>query len=222
MTVLETIVHESTAEHTGTVIWMHGLGADGHDFESLVPMMDSPHTRFVFPHAPIRPVTMNGGMRMRSWYDIRNHVSGPHNDRESLEEVEESHTLLLELIESEQQNGIPFKQIILAGFSQGGAMSLYTGCRFPHQLAGIMVLSSYLLFPDAHKTESHPSNIQTPILFCHGSYDPMVDIIQAGKKSYDLLVEEGRTCEWHEYPMGHEVCMPEVREISRWISECIP
>ena len=156
--MLETIVHESTAEHTGTVIWMHGLGSDGHDFESLVPRIDSPHTRFVFPHAPIRPVTMNGGMRMRSWYDIRNLVSGPCNDRESLEEVEESHTLLLELIESEQQNGIPFKKIILAGFSQGGAMSLYTGCRFPHQLARIMVLSGYLLFPDAHKTESHPSN----------------------------------------------------------------
>ncbi|HIN96186.1 MAG TPA: carboxylesterase, partial [Candidatus Marinimicrobia bacterium] len=106
--MLETIVHESTAEHTGTVIWMHGLGADGHDFESLAPMMDSPHTRFVFPHAPIRPVTINGGIRMRSWYDIRNLASGPYNDRESLEEVEGSHTLLLELIESEQQNGVPF------------------------------------------------------------------------------------------------------------------
>ena len=221
MNVLETIVVEPTAEHTATVIWMHGLGADGHDFESLVPMMNAPHVRFVFPHAPIRPVTINGGMRMRSWYDIRSLVEGPSNDRESLDEVQESHELLLELIDYEQQRGIPFERIILAGFSQGGAMSLYTGCRFSHQLAGIMVLSSYLLFPDAHKTESHESNIQTPIFFCHGSYDPMIGI-QGGKKSYDLLVEEGRTCEWHEFPMGHEVCMPEVMEISRWMSECIP
>ncbi|MEO1171083.1 MAG: carboxylesterase [Myxococcota bacterium] len=212
--MLETIeIENGTPERS--VIWMHGLGASGHDFEPIVPMLGADNTRFVFPHAPNLPVTINGGMVMPAWYDILN-LEGPL--RENLEQVADSARAIEALISREGDRGIPAGQVTLAGFSQGGAMALYTGLRYPVALAGIMVLSAYLLDADGTEAAASPANAETPIFFAHGTDDPIVRY-QWGKLSYEKVRSLGaRDIRWHEYRMGHEVRPEEIRDIAAWLS----
>jgi len=170
---LELVVVDATEEHTSTVIWLHGLGASGDDFEPIVPMMEMPHTRFVFPHAPILPVTINMGMRMPAWYDILT-LEWDSEAREDERTIRNSAELVVELLEAEHARGIPYDRIVLAGFSQGGALALHVGTRYPHTLAGIMILSAYEVLSETYDNEAHDANSETAMLFCHGVYDPMV------------------------------------------------
>jgi len=206
------------ADAAQVVIWLHGLGANGHDFVPIVPMLQRPDTRFVFPHAPSMPVTINMGHVMPAWYDILHMGEGPNREPEHqvLEATERVHWL----IDAERQRGVDGNQIILGGFSQGGAVALHAGLRYPDTLAGIMVLSAYELRVDSRKTESHAANYETPLLFCHGSMDPVVPV-ERGRQAFDALNDGTRPCIWKEYPMGHEVCGPEVEAIRTWFSACL-
>ncbi len=206
---------------TASVIWLHGLGADGHDFEPIVPELRLPASlpvRFLFPHAPVRPVTLNNGMAMRAWYDIIALGGGARQDdagiRESARQVEA-------LIRRERERGIPAERIVLAGFSQGGAIALHTGLRHPERLAGIMGLSTYLPLADTVEAERSDANAGTPILIAHGSMDPVVPM-QMGERSRDQLQAMGYTVEWHDYPMVHQVCMEEIAAISAWLQRVLP
>ena len=201
-----------------SVIWLHGLGADGHDFEPIVPALTLPVAmRFIFPHAPMRAVTINQGMTMRAWYDILS------LDRFSVEDeagIRASEALLTELIETELARGIVARHIILAGFSQGGAIALHTGLRYPQTLCGIMVLSAYLPLQGSVGAERTDANVDTPIFMAHGSEDatiPEALAIQSGH----ALRSHGYALDWHSYPMAHQVCAEEVSDISRWIGRCV-
>jgi phospholipase/carboxylesterase len=203
-----------------SVIWLHGLGADGHDFEPIVPELNLPREpgiRFVFPHAPMRPVTINGGMRMRAWYDIRTFDrEGPQDESG----IRESATLLERLIEREHQRGTEYERIVLAGFSQGGAIVLHTALRFPQRLAGLMALSTWLPLAQAFREEvAENENVarDLPIFMAHGSYDPVLPIM-LGKFSRDALEQAGFRVEWHEYPMAHAVCAEEITAVRRWLT----
>ena len=198
----------------GTVLWLHGLGADGHDFESLVPLLGLPNVRFVFPHAPTRPVTVNGGAVMRAWYDLE--ALGEENrGREDQAGIHEAAELVRALIEREGERGVPPSRIILAGYSQGGAVALYVGTRYTAALLGIMVLSAYELLVGEPREESG-ANAQTPLLFCHGLYDPMVPVA-SGREAYAAANRGGRPSEWHEFPMGHQVIPEEILVIREWL-----
>jgi len=203
---------------TSAVIWLHGLGANGHDFEPIVPLLDMPQTRFVFPHAPVMPVTINMGMTMPAWYDILTLDQSP--DREPPEHILASAKLVEALLQREKERGIPAESLILAGFSQGGAMALHTGMRHEETLAGLMVLSAYLVLPDRLAEESHSTNANTPILFCHGSLDPMVPI-ERGKAAMEAVKAQNaqRPIIWEDFPMGHEVCPPELGLIKEWLHQ---
>jgi phospholipase/carboxylesterase len=197
-----------------SVVWMHGLGADGHDFAPVPPQLglgDLP-VRFVFPHAPRMPVTLNMGFVMPAWYDITGLDTRGHDE----EGIERSAASIRRLVERERDAGIPAEKIVLAGFSQGGAMALHTGLRYPERLAGIMVLSAYLLLPDRLSADAAEANRKTPIFQAHGLYDPMVQL-DYGQRSRALLEEYGYDVEWHEYPMPHSVCPEEIRDIGRWL-----
>jgi len=203
-----------------SVIWLHGLGADGHDFEPIVPELNLPREpgiRFVFPHAPLRPVTINGGMTMRAWYDIRTFDrEGPQDESG----IRESATLLERLIEREHQRGTEYERIVLAGFSQGGAIVLHTALRFPQRLAGLMALSTWLPLAQAFREEvAENGNVarDLPIFMAHGSYDPVLPIT-LGKFSRDALEQAGFRVEWHEYPMAHAVCAEEITAVRRWLT----
>lgn len=207
-----------------SVIWLHGLGADGHDFEPIVPELDLPQEigiRFVFPHAPMRPVTINGGMTMRAWYDIRTFDrEGPQDEAG----IRESATLLERLIERERQRGSDYMRIVIAGFSQGGAIALHTALRFPQRLAGLMALSTWLPLAQSFREEvaerSSGGAHELPIFMAHGSFDPVLPI-EFGKTSRDTLRHAGFSVEWHEYPMGHAVCAEEIGAIRRWLSRVL-
>lgn len=207
-----------SAPHPGAaVIWLHGLGADGNDFAALVPELDlaaCPPIRFVFPHAPSMPVTLNGGYVMPAWYDIRGTDLVSRQDDAG---IRHSSQAINALIEHEASRGIPYRNIVLAGFSQGSAMALHTGLRFPHRLGGIMALSGYLPLADVFATERHPANIQTPIFMAHGSMDPVV-VPARGEASRDLLGGLGYTVQWHTYPMQHSVHPREVADISNFLA----
>jgi phospholipase/carboxylesterase len=201
-----------------SVIWLHGLGADGHDFEPIVPALTlSVPMRFVFPHVPERAVTINQGMRMRAWYDILS------LDRFSVEDeagIRASEALLTGLIEAELARGIAARRIILAGFSQGGAIALHTGLRYPQTLGGIMVLSAYLPLRDSVEVERTAANAGTSIFMAHGSADatiPEALAIQSGQ----ALRSYGYDLDWHSYPMAHQVCAEEIADISSWIDRCV-
>lgn len=214
--LLETVEVQSGPAPRASVIWMHGLGADGHDFESIVPELglgDDLPIRFVFPHAPMRPVTINNGRVMRAWYDARDDRGERREDEAG---VRDSQRQLEALIEREKQRGVPASRIVLAGFSQGGAMALHTGLRHPERLAGLMVLSSFLPLPDTVATEASPANRDVPIFMAHGTHDPMIPLAR-GRRSRDVLVGLGDRIEWHEYPMPHAVCAEEVRDIAAWL-----
>lgn len=196
----------------GAVVWMHGLGASGHDFEDIVPMLELPEVRFVFPHAPQHAVTINAGLIMPAWYDITlMSGAGSENPRH----VRESAEMIRALLDREQQRGVPPGRTVIAGFSQGGAMALYVGLRHPQTLAGIMVLSGYEVLAGTREPEASPANRATPLLFCHGAYDPMVDPRRA-REAYDAL-DDGRPAEWHEFPMAHQVCLEEIAVIRTWL-----
>jgi phospholipase/carboxylesterase len=219
--MLETIEVETAPKPTAAVIWLHGLGADGHDFEPIVPQLvprGARSWRFVFPNAPVRPVTINGGMRMRAWYDIKG------LDRHAAEDVggfQGSDAQIRELIAKEAARGIPVNRMVLAGFSQGGAVSLYTAPRLEERLAGVMALSCYLPRENSFVAERKPANDATPIFMAHGQADGVVPMI-LGSKSRDFLRAHGYTIEWHEYPMAHAVCPPEVADIREFLFRVLP
>ncbi len=212
----EAVTIEPGAKPTASVIWLHGLGADGHDFVPIVPELQVPRelpVRFVFPHAPVRPVTINGGMRMRAWYDIT-----PDMRRQDETGIRESARTVEGFLQREIASGVPSDRIVLAGFSQGGAITLHTGLRYPQPLAGLLALSSYLPLPDAYAREARPERKDTPILMCHGQYDPMLPL-QLGAWSRDVLKESGYSVDWREYPMQHQVCAEQIADIGAWLRE---
>ena len=207
---------ETAANPTRSIIWMHGLGADGNDFAPIVPELvakDWPALRFVFPHAPMRPVTINNGMSMRAWYDIASFDLQAQQDeagvRESIREIET-------MIAREHERGVPSERIVLAGFSQGGAIALAAGLCHAEKLAGIVALSTYLPIAEVLSRERHPANASTPIFWGHGSADPVV-VLPRGVSSRDLLQALGYTVAWHTYPMAHAVCPQEIADLRRWL-----
>ena len=208
---METIEIETGPRPEASVIWLHGLGADGHDFEPIVPELRlSKAVRFIFPHAPVRPVTINSGMRMRAWYDIFQFGGGPEDEKG----IRESEGLLRNLIETEKSKGI--KKIMLAGFSQGGAIVLQAGLRYPERLAGIMALSTYLPISATLEKEKNQANQDLPLFMAHGAYDDIIPLRRA-EQSKDLLVKSGYPVEWHTYPMPHSVCPEEIQDIRQFL-----
>jgi phospholipase/carboxylesterase len=217
MTVpLETIEVVPREVAQWAVVWLHGLGADGRDFEPLVPALELPlPTRFVFPHAPVRAVTINGGMRMRAWYDI---VALDRSASEDEAGMRASAAGVAALIEREIERGIAPAHIVLAGFSQGGAVALHCGLRDSHPLGGILALSTYLPLARTLAAEKSDANAAVPLFMAHGTADPVVAVdLALGSKR--LLEAEGYDIEWHAYPMGHAVCPAEVLDIKRWLRE---
>jgi len=217
--LLETIELETGPNPTAAVIWMHGLGADGNDFVPIVNELDlagAPPIRFVFPHAPTMPVTINNGYVMRAWYDVSFGDLQTGAKRADENGVRKSQAQIGQLIHREASRKIPFKNIVLAGFSQGGAMALQTGLRYPEQLAGVMALSCYLPCADSFAAEAAPANLKTPLFIAHGTEDPVVPY-QMGAHSRALLEKSGYAVDWHQYPMAHSVCLEEVRDIGAWL-----
>ena len=219
--MLESIEIETAPQPNAAILWLHGLGADGRDFEPIVPELvprGSRAWRFVFPNAPVRPVTINGGMRMRAWYDIVG------LDRKAAEDAAGFHDTdqkVRELITREVARGIPAERIVLAGFSQGGAVSLYTAPRLPEKLAGVMALSCYLPREGAFQAERSPANDATPIFMAHGQFDGVVSMT-LGLKSREYLKAQGYKVEWHEYAMAHSVCAEEVADIRQFLMRVLP
>jgi phospholipase/carboxylesterase len=211
---LERIVLETAADPDAAVIWLHGLGADGHDFEPIVPELRLPPRaaiRFIFPHAPVRPVTINGGAEMRAWYDIdmRAPLAGEADIRQSAQAIEA-------LIDEQCAAGIATQRIVLAGFSQGGVIALHLGLRYGDPLAGIMALSTYLHDPENLVDHISLANTAIPIFMAHGLVDPMIPITRA-VTSREALRGLNYSVEWHEYAMGHSVCLEEINDISQWL-----
>jgi phospholipase/carboxylesterase len=210
---LETVEIESAPSPRAAIVWMHGLGADGHDFAPIVPELRLPlAVRFVFPHAPTRAVTINQGMVMRAWYDVRG-VDGER--REDADGVRASQAQIEALIAREKSRGIDAARIVLAGFSQGGAMALQTGLRHPERLAGVMALSCFL--PLALPAEASAANRDVPIFMAHGAYDDLIPLARA-RRAHDILTGLGYRVEWHDYPMPHSVCAEEIADISAWLA----
>jgi phospholipase/carboxylesterase len=204
-------------EPRGTVIWMHGLGADGWDFVPIVRELDLPEDlalRFVFPHAPVRPVTINNGYEMRAWYDIAMADIGRLPDEAG---IRQSQAQVEALLAREKSRGIPARDIVLAGFSQGGAIALHTGLRHTETLAGILALSTYLPLAETLDRESADANDRVPVFMAHGTQDPIVPLALA-ESSRDILASRGLVPEWHAYPMPHSVCAEEVGAISQWLA----
>jgi len=203
-----------------SVIWLHGLGADGHDFEPVVEQLALPRhlaTRFVLPHAPTRPITINGGYVMRAWYD----VVDPDLTRDPDEAgLRESSDQLAALIQREVERGIAPHAIVVAGFSQGGAIALYTGLRHPTRLAGVLALSSYLPLVAAFEKERHPANAHTPVLMAHGSDDPLI-LLSVAERSRDQLRHLNYDVEWHSYAMQHSVCAAELSDVAHWLQKVL-
>jgi len=219
-TLLPRIELESAPNPRAAVIWLHGLGADGNDFAAIVPELDlraCPPIRFVFPHAPAIPVTLNAGYTMPAWYDI---LGTNLVDRQDAAGIQKSERAIIALIEHEVARGIPYRNIVLAGFSQGCAMALHTGLRLPHTLAGIMALSGYLPLADRFATERMAANARTPIFMAHGTQDPVV-VLQRGEDSRDALAAMGHPVQWHSYPMQHSVHPRELADISAFLAQVL-
>lgn len=217
---LPAIELETGAYPTHTILWMHGLGADGNDFVPIIQELELPPEttiRFIFPHAPKQSVTINGGLVMRAWYDIKNINLDHHEDEAGIRSSQQAITAM---IKRENQRGIPSANIVLAGFSQGGVMALQVGLRHPDKLAGIMALSSYLPLAHTLVKEAHTANTPTSIFMAHGSYDPIIPIHLA-KASRQQLLEAGYQVKWHEYPMEHSVCAEELVDISKWLQDVL-
>ena len=217
--LLETLEMETAPSPTAAVIWLHGLGADGHDFVDIVPLLGLGKlpTRFVFPHAPMRPVTINGGAVMRAWYDVRGDAGVRREDEAG---VRESQQRVEALIAREKTRGIPAGRIALAGFSQGGAMVLQTGLRHPDRLAGIMALSCFLPLTDKVAAEAVAVNRDVPIFMAHGTEDPVIPL-QRAAISRDALRKLGYQVDWREYSMPHAVCPEEIGDVGAWLDRVL-
>jgi len=217
---LEAIEIETAASPGASIIWMHGLGADGHDFVDVVPELSlpaRPGVRFVFPHAPMRPVTINGGYVMRAWYDIRDDDGVRREDPAG---VRASQRAIEALIAREKERGVPAAAIVLAGFSQGGAMALHTALRHTERLAGVMALSCSLPLSDTLAGEAAPANRDVSIFMAHGTHDPMIPMARA-LRAREVLTGLGYRLEWHEYPMPHSVCVEEIAHIGAWLAKVL-
>jgi phospholipase/carboxylesterase len=213
---LDTVEIETAPHPIASIIWMHGLGADGHDFEPIVPELASPQlpaVRFVFPNAPIRPITVNAGYPMRAWFDV---IGFGRTDPQDEPGIRASAAAIRALIQRENERGVSTQRIVLAGFSQGGAMAVFTGIRHSERLAGIMGLSCFETLPATMDTERAATNQSTPIFLAHGVFDPLVDI-RRGRELRAGLEKRGYTVEWHEYPMPHSVAMEEINAIAGWL-----
>jgi len=217
MTTLDTIEHETAPAPQAAVIILHGLGADGNDFVPVAHELELATVgpvRYVFPHAPTRPVTINGGYVMRAWYDILGLDASELGEDER--GLRASQALVEQLIAREKERGIPAARVVLAGFSQGCAMTLMTGLRHPERLAGLVGLSGYLPLAAKTDAERHAANHGTPIFLAHGTADPIIPIARA-RQSRDTLVALGHPVEWHEYAMPHSVCAAEIADLNRWL-----
>lgn len=218
--LLDAIQIETSPNPTVAIIWMHGLGADGSDFVSIVHELDlsgCPGIRFVFPHAPAIPVTVNGGYVMRAWYDL---LSNDFVKREDEAGVQASQAAIEQLIAREKSRGIATNRIILAGFSQGCAMALHVGLRHAEKLAGLLCLSGYVPLHTSVAAERHPANQDTPIFLGHGRNDTVV-LLQWAGRSRDLLKSLGYQVGWHDYPMPHSVCQEEIGDIGKWLKRVL-
>ena len=215
---LDAIEIETAKNPSTSIIWLHGLGADGNDFAPIVPELELPEAaiRFVFPHAPVQPVTINGGMRMRAWYDIADGAIR----REDEHGVRASQALIETLIDREKQRGTKSKRLVLAGFSQGGAIALQTGLRHSERIAGIMALSTYVPVGEKLSAEASAANRDVPIFMAHGTYDPIIPPGRA-EESRSLLQSLGYPVEWREYPMPHSVCPEELADIGAWLRKVL-
>jgi phospholipase/carboxylesterase len=210
------VILETGPDPVASIIWLHGLGADGHDFEPIVPELGLPGDlalRFIFPHAPARPVTVNGGYVMRAWYDIAIDARGFHQDEAH---IRESEAVVRGLINREQDQGISSHRIVLAGFSQGAAVALHTGLRYPDPLAGIMALSMPIPLPETIAAELNSANAHTPVFLAHGRQDPVVPYAM-GEQARHLLEQLAIPVEWHAYDMEHTMTIGEIADIRSWL-----
>ena len=211
---MEAIEIQTGSKPAASIIWLHGLGADGHDFEPIVPELKlAKPVRFVFPHAPVRPVTINQGMRMRAWYDILQFGGGPEDDAG----IRASQRMMEQLI---KQQPVPVNRVVMAGFSQGGAIALQTALRYPERLAGVLALSTYLPQAASLQSERSPANQGIPIFMAHGRYDDIIPLPRA-EASRKLLEAAGYPVEWHEYPMPHSVCAGEIADIAAFLARIV-
>src|SRR5690606_29566883 len=213
MELLETLEICSSRTPDSAVIWLHGLGADGHDFETVVEELRLPSVRFILPHAPYRPVTINNGYSMRAWFDLYGLEAGSPQDEAGIRDAQAQIELL---IERERRRGIVTDRIMLAGFSQGGAIALHTALRHPERLGGVLGLSTYLPLKFALAAEAHASNRDLPIFLAHGTFDNVIGL-QLAEASADFLRQHGYQPEWHEYAMAHSVCLEEIAGIRGFI-----
>jgi phospholipase/carboxylesterase len=214
----EAVVLEPQDPAVASVIWLHGVGADGHDFVPLVPdlgLPPLPAVRFVFPHAPVRPITMHGGTRMRAWCDFRNLNRSDQQDENG---IRDSERRIRGLIRQEINTGVAANRIVVAGFSQGGALALQVALRYPERLAGLLALSAYMPLHTTVAQERSAANADLPILMCHGAFDTVLPI-PLGAMARDYLRALGYPVEWHDYPVQHELCAEEIEAIGRWLQE---
>lgn len=221
--MLESIEIETSPNPKAAVIWLHGLGADGNDFAPIVPELQlegAPALRFVFPHAPMMPVTINNGHVMRAWYDVSFGDLEGKTRRADEQGVRASQVQVDQLIEREIGRGVAARNIVVAGFSQGGAIALQTGLRYAQPIAGIMALSTYLPLAESLGAEAAAANRDVPIFYAHGTYDPVIPLAMA-TASRDKLAASAYKVEWHEYPMQHAVCAEEIGDISNWLKQVL-
>lgn len=222
--ILPHITLDTGSNPKHSIIWLHGLGADGEDFVPIAEEMELPvAVRYIFPHAPMRPVTINGGYVMRAWYDIlvgaaSADIASSIGRNEDTEGIRESQAEVEKLIDQEKQRGVPAKNIFLAGFSQGGAVVLHTGLRHKEELGGILALSTYLPLPKTLQAEASSAAKLTPVFMAHGLSDPVVPYA-LGRASADELLRQDYVLEWHNYNMPHSVCPEEIRDIELWLTQ---
>ena len=214
MSNLETVVIETSQPIKQSVIWLHGLGADGHDFAPIVPELNIPNTRFIFPHAPHQAITMNNGYEMRAWYDLYGLTLQTKQDEAGMRAMQKE---IESLIQNEVKQGIPANKIVLAGFSQGGAMAFFTGLRYPEKLAGILALSTYVSLKEKLADEASLANRDIPIFMAHGIFDSVITL-DTCEVSRQLLVDLNYAIQWHEYPMAHAVCPQEIEDITHFLN----
>ena len=218
MSELDSIIIETQPHPDAAIIWLHGLGADGNDFVPIIEQLQLPShlaVRFIFPHAPVRPITINQGYQMPGWYDISSLSIVEGEDEAG---IRESSAILKELCQEQEASGIDSSRIIIAGFSQGGAIALHCGCRYPRQLGGIMALSTYLALPDTLEEEISDHITEIPIFMAHGRQDDVVDY-EYGKQCLEQLEGYDIEVQWNEYDMGHAVCLEEIQHIRQWLTE---
>ncbi len=216
--LLDSVIIEPAEKATASIIWLHGLGANGHDFEPIVPQLKlSPELaiRFIFPHAPSRPVTLNQGMVMPAWFDILGLDRQSQVDEQGIQETCQQ---IHQLIHHEKQQGIPASRIILGGFSQGGVIALQSAFTYPESLAGAFGLSTYLPHPNQFNIHDHAAQENTRLFLAHGTYDPVLPY-ELGESSFQALHQNQFQVEWHSYPMAHEVCLEEIKALSEWITD---